>query len=115
MDKVNAVEWRKSKRCGNAACVEVARVEDGYLVRDSKNPDLLPFFFNRAEVSAFLDGAKKGEFDSLLGSDPRVLDLRTMKSLVILLAGFTIGMASGIFTVTREASSSVQPRYSGLP
>jgi len=62
MDKVNAVEWRKSKRCGNAACVEVARVEDGYLVRDSKNPTGAVLSFTEQEWTTFVEGVEAGEF-----------------------------------------------------
>ena len=38
MNKVNVAQWRKSQRCSGGACVEVAKVDGGYLVRDSKNP-----------------------------------------------------------------------------
>jgi hypothetical protein len=36
------------------------------LVRDSKNPQDPPQRYTRAEMDAFLDGAKKGEFDELV-------------------------------------------------
>jgi hypothetical protein len=59
----NSVEWRKSSRCANAACVEVAKIDDDqYLVRDSKNPDGAPLSFTAEEWSAFVDGVSAGEF-----------------------------------------------------
>lgn len=57
-------QFRRSTSCGNgAACVEVADVDEGVLIRDSKDPDGPMLSFNRAEWSAFLAGAKAGEFD----------------------------------------------------
>jgi Domain of unknown function (DUF397) len=38
MEEMNVPAWRKSSRCGTSTCVEVAKVEDQYLIRDSKNP-----------------------------------------------------------------------------
>jgi hypothetical protein len=55
--------WRKSSRCGTGACVEVASQDNEILMRDSKNPDTPPLRFSRAEWSAFIRGAKAGEFD----------------------------------------------------
>lgn len=37
-----APQWRRSSRCGNTTCVEVAKVGDDYLIRDSKNPTQPP-------------------------------------------------------------------------
>jgi Domain of unknown function (DUF397) len=54
--------WVKSSFCGTSACVEVAKVDGAYLVRDSKNPDAPPLSFTRDEWSAFLDGVAAGEF-----------------------------------------------------
>jgi len=47
-----------------APCAEVAQLRDAVLVRDSKNPDGSILTYTKAEWSAFVDGAKKGEFDS---------------------------------------------------
>lgn len=30
--------WRKSTRCGNTGCIEVAHTNDAVLLRDSKDP-----------------------------------------------------------------------------
>lgn len=55
--------WRKSSRCGNAACVEVAHLDGQWLVRDSKNPEPTWLYFDEAEWSEFVAGVKDGEFD----------------------------------------------------
>lgn len=61
-----AFEWIKaSQSLGNGACVELAQAGDMIALRDSKNPDVAPFLFTRAEMDAFLDGAKRNEFDHL--------------------------------------------------
>jgi len=58
----NIIAWRKSTRCGSNACVEVAKVDGEYLVRDSKNPDLGTLSFTEAEWTAFTEGVVAGEF-----------------------------------------------------
>ena len=57
--------WRKSTRSGPFTdnCVEVAFVEDGVAVRDSKDPQGPALLFTPAEWHAFVGGAKDGEFD----------------------------------------------------
>jgi len=56
--------WCKSTRSGvNGNCVEVARLKDTVAVRDSKHPMGPTLVFTPAEWEAFIDGAKKGEFD----------------------------------------------------
>ena len=62
MDKVHVAQWRKSARCGTAACVEVAKVDDVYLVRDSKNPTGAVLSFTEHEWAAFVEGVEAGEF-----------------------------------------------------
>jgi hypothetical protein len=59
------VVWRKSSKSGQSGqCVEVATFPDGgRAVRDSKDPDGPVLTFSRAEWTAFVDGAKLGEFD----------------------------------------------------
>ena len=59
-------KWLKSTRSGNnGACVEVARLGDNAIgVRDTKDNGQGPILtFAAAEWDAFLDEAKKGEFD----------------------------------------------------
>jgi hypothetical protein len=60
--------WIKATASGaNGNCVEM-RSHDGLIqVRDSKHGDASPVLsFTRAEWAAWLDGTKKGEFDSLV-------------------------------------------------
>jgi hypothetical protein len=56
--------WRKSSRCGNTTCVEVAKVDGGYLLRDSKNPDQAPLSFTEEELTVFAAAFAAGEFRS---------------------------------------------------
>lgn len=59
-----AANWRKSSRSGAAGhCVEVAFVGEATAVRDSKDRTGATLFFTPDEWSAFLEGAKHGEFD----------------------------------------------------
>jgi hypothetical protein len=62
MDLTRAV-WHKSTRSSNGNCVEVAIVDDAVAVRDTKNREGGMLVFTTAEWSAFLSGAKDGEFD----------------------------------------------------
>jgi Domain of unknown function (DUF397) len=60
-------EWRKAKSSvGNGACVELASMDGMVAIRDSKDPAGPVLRYTRAEWHAFLDGAKKGEFDDLV-------------------------------------------------
>lgn len=56
------LHWRRSSFCSHSACVEVARIEDGYLVRDSKNPAGAYLAFTHQEWAAFMEGVKAGDF-----------------------------------------------------
>jgi hypothetical protein len=66
-ETIDGLQWRKAAAStGNGACVELAPGRSGaVLLRDSKNPDGAVLTFTRAEIAAFLDGAKAGEFDDL--------------------------------------------------
>jgi hypothetical protein len=58
--------WRKSSASngnGGNNCVEVALLDAAVAIRDSKNPDGPALVFCSAEWDAFVDGAKRGEFD----------------------------------------------------
>jgi hypothetical protein len=55
-------KWVKSSRCSNNACVEVAKVEDQFLIRDSKSPGVAPLSFTEDEWVAFVNGVNAGEF-----------------------------------------------------
>jgi hypothetical protein len=66
-ERPNRNTWIKaSASSGAGQCVEMRRSSDGAVdVRDSKNPDGPTLHFTAAEFTAWLDGAKKGEFDHL--------------------------------------------------
>ncbi|WP_436525417.1 DUF397 domain-containing protein [Actinoplanes sp. HUAS TT8] len=56
--------WKKSTRSsGNGACVEVAIVAEGVAVRDTKDREGGILQFTHEEWTAFIAGAKNGEFD----------------------------------------------------
>ena len=55
-------QWQRSSRCGNSSCVEVAKVDDQFLVRDSKDPDGPTLSFTAEEWVAFVEGVEGGEF-----------------------------------------------------
>ena len=61
--------WRKSRRSSaQGNCVEAARLPGGgAAVRNSRHPEGPALIFNDAEIRAFLEGVKDGDFDDLLG------------------------------------------------
>ncbi len=60
--------WHKSRYSNpNGACVEVALLPGGEIaVRNSRFPAGPALVYTRAELAAFLAGAKDGEFDHVL-------------------------------------------------
>jgi Domain of unknown function (DUF397) len=59
--------FTKSSRSGAAGhCVETAEVPGGVALRHSKDPERGAFLFTAQEMSAFVQGAKAGDFDHLL-------------------------------------------------
>ncbi|OWA04554.1 DUF397 domain-containing protein [Streptomyces sp. CS113] len=65
--KITGVTWLKARASvGAGECVEVAKLrEGGVAMRNSKDPEGPALIFTEAEVRAFLDGAKRAEFDHL--------------------------------------------------
>ncbi|MEO3791611.1 DUF397 domain-containing protein [Nonomuraea sp. B10E15] len=62
------VAWRKSKQSNpNGNCVEVAGLPTGEIaMRNSRFPDGPALVYTQAEITAFVLGAKDGEFDDLI-------------------------------------------------
>ncbi|MFD1537811.1 DUF397 domain-containing protein [Nonomuraea guangzhouensis] len=60
--------WRKSKWSNpNGNCVEVADLPTGEVaMRNSRFPEGPALVYTRAEITAFVLGAKDGEFDDLI-------------------------------------------------
>jgi hypothetical protein len=63
-DLINA-EWRKAKASGGQGdCIEVAPLPGGHVgIRDTERPEIAPYVVSGSVFAAFVDGAKKGEFD----------------------------------------------------
>ena len=55
--------WRKSQWSEAGNCVEVAFGDESVLIRHSQNPSGPVLAFSRSEWTAFLQGARGGEFD----------------------------------------------------
>jgi Domain of unknown function (DUF397) len=57
--------WRKaSYSAGSGACVEVANIDGGVVLRHSKHPDGPMIRYTTLEWTAFLQGVRNGEFDT---------------------------------------------------
>lgn len=65
---MNDTAWVKSARSGHeGSCVEQRRFDGMVEVRDTKDQGTGPVLrFTPAEFAAWLDGAKKGEFDHMI-------------------------------------------------
>lgn len=65
----SGLNWIKAQKSyANAACVELARSGEMVALRDSKNPATV-LLYTLGEIDAFIDGAKRGEFDRLIGRE----------------------------------------------
>jgi hypothetical protein len=56
------LNWRRSRRCETANCVEAAAWGGGVAVRDSKDPDGPVLRFTMEEWTAFVAGVREGDF-----------------------------------------------------
>jgi Domain of unknown function (DUF397) len=54
--------WRRGGGCGNGTCIEVAKLHDRYLIRDSKDPDAAVLVFTEEEWGTFVSAVKRDEF-----------------------------------------------------
>jgi Domain of unknown function (DUF397) len=66
MADLSQAEWCKSTYSQNNGCIEVAFVDDGVAVRNSKDPSGPVLLFLPHEWAAFVRGVRTGEFDPLL-------------------------------------------------
>ncbi|HWD02195.1 MAG TPA: DUF397 domain-containing protein [Amycolatopsis sp.] len=68
-DRLTGATWRKASYSGAVGnCVEVAPLASGEIaMRNSRFPAGPALVYTRAEMAAFLAGAKDGEFDDVLG------------------------------------------------
>ena len=58
--------WIKASRStALTACIELAADGDLIALRNSRHPEV-EIHYTHAEIAAFLDGVKRGEFDHLL-------------------------------------------------
>jgi hypothetical protein len=62
------VSWRKSRHSNpQGSCVEIAGLpEEEVALRNSRHPGGPALVFTVAELAAFIQGAKDGEFDDLI-------------------------------------------------
>ena len=67
-DQLHGVQWRKGGRSSaQGNCVEAARLpHGGAAVRNSRHPHGPALVFTQAEIRAFLESVKDGDFDDLL-------------------------------------------------
>lgn len=66
--RLREVSWLKSRASNPSGnCVEMARLPDGGIaVRNSRFPDGPALLYTLAEIDAFIQGAKDGDFDHML-------------------------------------------------
>jgi len=68
MPSLPDIPWRTAVKSSSGACVQVARRDGTIMIAHSKCPGGPVLAYTLQEFDAFLDGAKKGEFDDFLNS-----------------------------------------------
>jgi hypothetical protein len=63
--ELSDLTWRKATASTYVNCVEMAVHAGMIALRDSKDPHGPVLLFTKPEFVAWLDGARKGEFDDL--------------------------------------------------
>jgi hypothetical protein len=72
-EELAGLAWIKANFSNhNGACIEIASTPDKVAIRDSKDPGGPILVYTPIEFRAFLDGARNGEFDSLLQLSCRI-------------------------------------------
>jgi Domain of unknown function (DUF397) len=59
------LNWRVALACNGGACIQVAPYGNQIVIGDSKNPAGPGLTYSRSEWLAFVDGARRGDFDIL--------------------------------------------------
>ncbi|WP_433224650.1 DUF397 domain-containing protein [Microtetraspora malaysiensis] len=65
-EELETASWRKATKSGSNGgdCIEVAPLPGGRVaIRDTESPGQAPFVVTASVWDAFIDGAKRGEFD----------------------------------------------------
>lgn len=62
------IPWRTAVKSASTNCIKVSRRNGVIVIADSKNPRGPVLSYTLDEFDAFLDGAKKGEFDDFLAN-----------------------------------------------
>ncbi|GGL03894.1 transcriptional regulator [Sphaerisporangium melleum] len=66
IEELQNAAWRKARKSGpnQGNCLEVAPLSGGRVgLRDTEAPERAPFVVSASVWDAFIEGAKKGEFD----------------------------------------------------
>jgi hypothetical protein len=65
---LSGATWRKSRRSNSQGnCVELVGLRGGVIaVRNSRHPDGPVLIYTKAEIDAFIRGARDGDFDDLV-------------------------------------------------
>ncbi|MGW4441973.1 DUF397 domain-containing protein [Streptomyces sp. NPDC004682] len=64
--KLAGAQWVKASASdGVNDCVELADLGENIAMRQSLDPEGPALIFTRSELAAFVDGSRKGEFDSM--------------------------------------------------